>query len=70
MPHHHNHDHDDCASSTDVDNANEKGIEYSLYSKIDMLNLECLNEEIDGSGALVFKSYEDRLDFNKVINFF
>lgn len=66
MPHSHDHGQACSHEATDVDNALEMGIQYSLYSKIDMVNLECLNEETDGSGKLVFKPYEERLDFSKV----
>ena len=38
----------------------ELGIQYSLYQKIDLENVSCLNEEIDGSGKTVFKSWENR----------
>lgn len=69
MPHDHNHDHGHSCShdATDVDNSLEMGIQYSLYSKIDMDNLECLNEESEGSGKNVFRPYERRLDFSLVI---
>lgn len=68
MPHSHDHHGHGCShEATDVDNALEMGIQYSLYSKIDMVNLECLNEVIEGSGKFVFKPYEGRLDFSKVI---
>lgn len=68
MPHDHNHDHGHgCAhEATDLDNALEMGIQYSLFKKIDLDNLECLNEESEGSGKNVFKPYEHRLDFTKV----
>ncbi|CAH0556744.1 unnamed protein product [Brassicogethes aeneus] len=49
----HNHQHDNP----------EMGIEYSLYSKINTENLECLNEAVEGSGKTVFKPWEDRLNF-------
>lgn len=67
MPHSHDHGHGCSHEATDLDNALEMGIQYSLYSKIDMINLECLNEETEGSGKLVFKPYENRLDFSKVM---
>lgn len=68
MPHSHDHGHGGCShEASDLDNALEMGIQYSLYSKIDMVNLECLNEEVEGSGKFVFKPYENRLDFSKVI---
>ena len=72
MPHGHSHNHGEtCAhEATDIDNALEMGIEYSLYQKIDMENLECLNEEIDGSGKLIFKPFEKRLDYTNVRNLF
>ena len=44
----------------------DKGFEYSLYTKIDFTNLEVLNETEEGSGKTVFKSWEERLDSNKV----
>lgn len=70
MPHGHSHDHGHgCGhEATDVDHALEMGIEYSLYTKIDLENTECLNEENDGSGKTVFKPYEKRQDTSKVSN--
>ncbi|KAG4078342.1 hypothetical protein HA402_013052 [Bradysia odoriphaga] len=67
MPHSHDHGPGCSHEATDVDNALEMGIQYSLYAKIDMINLECLNEETEGSGKLVFKPYENRLDFTKFV---
>ncbi|KAL7741269.1 hypothetical protein ACLKA6_015152 [Drosophila palustris] len=69
MPHGHSHDHGHGCSheATDVDHALEMGIEYSLYTKIDLENTECLNEEIDGSGKTVFKPYEKRQDTSKYV---
>lgn len=66
MPHSHEHHHGCSHEATDVDHALEMGIQYSLYAKIDMENLECLNEAQDGDGRLVFKPYEERLNFEKV----
>lgn len=68
MPHdHHDDGHDACAhGSNDTDYLKEMGIQYSLYTKIDMENMECLNEATEGSGKFVFKPYEERLNFNKV----
>lgn len=63
----HEHSHGCEHESTDIDNALEMGIQYSLFEKIDMENLECLNEETDGTGKTIFKSFEKRLDFDKVI---
>lgn len=71
MPHDHDHEHGHGCSheATDVDNALEMGIQYSLYKKIDLANLECLNELSEGSGKDVFKPYEQRLNFEKVVEF-
>ncbi|KAL9901204.1 PITH domain-containing protein GA19395-like [Glossina fuscipes fuscipes] len=43
------------------------GIEYSLYEKIDLDNLECLNEKLEGSGKRVFRPYENRLDITQFV---
>ena len=45
----------------------ESGVAYSLYQKIDMNQLTCLNEETDGSGKTVFKPWETRLDREKFV---
>lgn len=68
MPHDHNHQHGEgCAhESTDSDYLKEIGIQYSLFKKIDVDNLECLNETVDGSAKFIFKPYEERLNFDKV----
>ncbi|XP_050361663.1 PITH domain-containing protein CG6153 [Nymphalis io] len=56
MPHSHcNHDHSH-------ENLDEIGIQYNLFEKIDIENLQCLNESIDGAGKTVFKPWEKRLD--------
>lgn len=68
MPHGHSHGSGSCEhEAADVDNALEMGIQYSLYTKIDLNNLECLNEGTDGSGKTVFKPYEERLNFEKFV---
>lgn len=68
MPHDHNHQHGEgCAhESNDSDYLKEIGIQYSLFKKIDVDNLECLNETVDGSAKYIFKPYEERLNFDKV----
>ena len=38
----------------------------SLYKKIDILKVQCLNESVEGAGKSVFKPWEDRLDREKV----
>ena len=44
----------------------ELGLQYSLYQKIDLENVTCLNEAVEHSGKLVFKPWEDRKDLAKV----
>lgn len=39
---------------------------WSLYKKIDLHKVQCMNESEDGSGKEVFKAWEQRLDKNKV----
>lgn len=64
MDHHH---HGGCShESSDSDYQKEIGIQYSLFKKIDLDNLECLNETDEGSARNVFKPYEQRLNFDKV----
>ena len=53
---HHEHDH----SGPDL------GALYSLYTKIDIEKVECLNEETDGSGKCVFKAWDKRMETDKV----
>lgn len=55
-----------CEGDHDHDETPEMGIQYSLYSKIDKENLECLNEASEGSGKLVFKPWEQRLSREEV----
>jgi len=45
----------------------ESGVAYSLYQKIDMAKLNCLNEMIEDSGKLVFKPWELRLNREKYV---
>ncbi|KAJ9582831.1 hypothetical protein L9F63_022827 [Diploptera punctata] len=56
-----------CDGDHNHDETPEMGLQYSLYSKIDIGNLECLNEKVEGSGKSVFKPWEDRLDFEKFV---
>lgn len=69
MPHSHDHGGGCGHEATDIDNALEMGIQYSLYEKIDFENIECLNEVLDGSSRFVFKPYQDRLNFDKVTKY-
>ncbi|XP_075729135.1 PITH domain-containing protein CG6153 isoform X1 [Rhipicephalus microplus] len=67
--HHHGHGGDPCGGhGGDSSNGLETGVQYSLYSKIDLDNVECLNEKEEGSGKLVFKPWEQRLDREKYVD--
>ena len=55
-----------CDGDHNHDETPEMGLEYSLYSKINLEDVECLNEKREGSGKDVFKAWENRLDFEKV----
>lgn len=55
-----------CEGDHNHDDTPEMGVEYSLFSKIDKDNLECLNESVEGSGKTIFKPWEERLDFSTV----
>ena len=57
------HDHSDPA-------ADDRGVAYSLYTKIDLDRVECLNEAVDGSGKTIFKSWVEKLDATKVKMYF
>lgn len=52
-----------CGSAHDT---TELGVSYNLYEKIDKDRVECLNEHEEGSGAKVFKTWEERLDRSQV----
>ena len=64
--HGHSHSHG-CDHGEAGKVGEESGVAYSLYQKIDMNNLTCLNEETDGSGKTVFKPWESRLDREKFV---
>ncbi|XP_029156839.1 PITH domain-containing protein CG6153 [Nylanderia fulva] len=53
-----------CGSAHD---AIELGVSYTLYEKIDKDRVECLNENEEGSGVKVFKTWEERLDRTKFV---
>lgn len=55
-----------CGSAHDT---TELGVSYNLYEKIDKDRVECLNEHEEGSGAGVFKTWEERLDRSQVSKF-
>ena len=62
MPHSH-----ECSHEANGIDPLEMGLQYSLFQKIDMINLEVLNEATEGSGKKVFKPYEQRLDFSAFV---
>lgn len=64
MPHHH-----DCGEgcSHGTDSTGDLGVAYSLYTKIDIDKVECLNESSEGSGKKIFKSWDKRLHFEDYV---
>ncbi len=62
----HGHSHGGCSGGHDHDPP-DRGAEFSLYTKIDTERVECLNEVTDGSGKLVFKAWDERLDTDKYV---
>uniref|UniRef100_A0A182M834 PITH domain-containing protein n=1 Tax=Anopheles culicifacies TaxID=139723 RepID=A0A182M834_9DIPT len=67
MSHGHSHGGGCGHEALGIENELEIGIHYSLYEKIDMHNVECLNEELEGSGKTVFKPYNERLSHDKFV---
>jgi len=60
------HGHEGCCGHGDgIDESNS--FAYSLYQKINIENVECLNERIDGSGIKVFKPWAERLSFDESV---
>lgn len=51
-----------CQGHHSHDDAGDMGVLYSLYSKIDRENVECLNESVEGAGRYVFKDWNERND--------
>ncbi|XP_037085189.1 PITH domain-containing protein GA19395-like [Pollicipes pollicipes] len=65
----HDHHHGgDCEHENNGIDPSEMGIMYSLYQKIDIDHVVCLNEEEEDSGKHVFKAWEDRLDKEKFVD--
>lgn len=50
----------------DHESANDYREEWSLNSRIDTENLQCLNERVDGSCKKIFRPWDDRLNRNYV----
>ncbi|XP_044752305.1 PITH domain-containing protein GA19395 [Coccinella septempunctata] len=67
MPPHGGHGSTCCEGDSHKNETQEMGVEYSLYTKINKDNLECLNEECEGSGKTIFKPWEERLNFDTVV---
>ena len=62
----HHHGGHSCESECDHNEiSDELGIQYSLYQKINLANVECLNKAVDGSGKTVFRAWEERLAIDK-----
>ena len=66
MPFDHNCNHAQCDHEPTTDDASE----WNLNTRIDLENLQCLNEEIDGSCKKIFRSWDDRLNREYVIMIF
>ncbi|KAL3281721.1 hypothetical protein HHI36_004925 [Cryptolaemus montrouzieri] len=67
MSPHGGHGNKCCDGDRHSHDSPEMGVEYSLYTKINKDNLECLNEDTEGSGKTIFKPWEERLNFNTVV---
>lgn len=48
--------------------AEETADQWMLNSKIDLDNVQCLNEESDGSAKKIFRSWDERLSKEHVKN--
>ncbi|XP_067949317.1 PITH domain-containing protein 1-like [Watersipora subatra] len=51
----------------DHDNPEDMSAAYSLYQKIDLDRVECLNEVTDGSGKTIFKPWAERNDRSRFV---
>ncbi len=56
-------------SGCDHQSTNDNSAEWNLISKIDIENLQCLNERIDGSCKKIFRPWDDRLNKEFVRNY-
>ena len=63
--HHHHHHHGHSCDHAHGD-PGDLSLAYSLYQKIDLINVKCLNESEEDSGKKVFKPWEERLDTKMV----
>lgn len=62
--HHHGRGHGGCDHAHG--DPGDLSLAYSLYQKIDLINVKCLNESEEDSGKNVFKPWEERLDTKTV----
>ncbi|XP_054026661.1 PITH domain-containing protein 1 isoform X2 [Dryobates pubescens] len=61
----HGHGHCSCCcgeAAAGSGGDQERGAAWGLYLRIDRQRLQCLNERREGSGALVFRAWEERKD--------
>ncbi|KAG7218648.1 hypothetical protein INR49_019965 [Caranx melampygus] len=65
--HGHGHGHGHGCSCEGEHEPAERGLEYGLYSRIDLEKLQCLNESRDGDGKLVFKPWDQRQERDKYV---
>jgi hypothetical protein len=66
----HGHGHGCCSSEHQHDHNvsdAERGNLYSLYQKIDISKVQCLNEAVDESCQKIFKPWHERLDTTKYV---
>jgi hypothetical protein len=55
-------EHNCGQSGCDHEPAQPDSSTFSLYTKIDVANIQCLNEDRDGSGQTVFRPWDDKLN--------
>jgi len=53
-----------CSEEPTIENI---GIYYNLFSKIEMENLECLNEKLENSARQIFRPWDQRLVKDKFV---
>ncbi|GBM76197.1 hypothetical protein AVEN_161318-1 [Araneus ventricosus] len=64
----HGHSHGGHCEHESEEQPSDLGVAYSLYTKIDTENVQCLNEVVEESGKLVFKPWEKRLETDKFVD--
>ncbi|KAI1287693.1 putative PITH domain-containing protein [Halotydeus destructor] len=63
----HGHCHGQCDHNHSDPAGDDRGVSFSLYTKIELDRVECLNEAVDGSGKTIFKAWDERLDNQKFV---